>query len=185
MDNRDRMRNLVYLSLGSNVGDREAHLRGAIARLQTVGRVISVSSLYDTEPVEFADQGWFLNCAVALQTTETGEQLMAAVLNIERELGRQCTQKKGPRIIDIDILLFSDQIIDSPELTVPHPAMHRRRFVLQPLAEIAAEATHPKLQKTIRELLDTLPPGQTVRLFRRKGKANNQRRKANDRLKAK
>ena len=157
------MRNLVYLSLGSNLGDREAHLRNAIARLQTRGCVISISSLYETEPVEFSDQGWFLNCAVALETTETPQQLMATILNIERELGRQRTQKKGPRIIDIDILLFSDKIIESSQLTVPHPAMHQRRFVLQPLADIAPEAWHPQLKKTIRELRDALPAGQTVR----------------------
>jgi 2-amino-4-hydroxy-6-hydroxymethyldihydropteridine diphosphokinase len=158
-----RMRNLVYLSLGSNLGDREAHLRDAIARLPTEGQVISVSSLYETEPVEFTDQAWFLNCAVALETTETPEHLLADILNVEHEMGRQRVQKKGPRIIDIDILLFSGKIIDSPELTVPHPAMHKRRFVLQPLAEIAAAVRHPVLKKTIRELLDALPAGQTVR----------------------
>jgi len=157
------MRNLVYLSLGSNIGDREASLRDAIARLQTVGRVASVSSFYETEPVEFTDQGWFLNCAVALDTTKTPEQLMAAILQIEHEMGRQRLQRKGPRVIDIDILLFSDKIVDSSELTIPHPAMQERRFVLQPLAEIAQEARHPVLKKTVRELLDALPAGQTVR----------------------
>jgi 2-amino-4-hydroxy-6-hydroxymethyldihydropteridine diphosphokinase len=157
------MRNLVYLSLGSNLGDREARLRDAIARLQTLGRVVSVSSFYETEPVEFTDQGWFLNCAVALETTEIPEQVMEAILQIEHEMGRQRLQNKGPRIIDIDILLFSDKVIDSAELTIPHPAMHERRFVLQPLAEIAPEAWHPVLKKTVRELLDTLPAGQVVR----------------------
>jgi 2-amino-4-hydroxy-6-hydroxymethyldihydropteridine diphosphokinase len=157
------MRNLVYLSLGSNLGDREARLRDAIARLQTLGRVVSVSSFYETEPVEFTDQGWFLNCAVALETTETPEQVMEAILQIEHEMGRQRLKKKGPRLIDIDILLFSDKVVDSAELTIPHPAMHERRFVLQPLAEIAPEARHPVLKKTVRELLDTLPAGQVVR----------------------
>jgi len=165
------MPNLAYLSLGSKVGDREAHLRDAIARLQSQGRVTAVSSLYETEPVEVTEQAWFLNCAAALETTQPPEELMAALLNIEREMGRQRTQKKGPRIIDIDILLFSDKIIDSPDLTVPHPSMHQRRFVLQPLAEIAPDARHPKLKKTIRELLDALPSGQTVRHF----KGNRQR----------
>lgn len=157
------MSNLVYLSLGSNMGDREAHLRAAIARLRTEGRVVSVSSFYETEPVEFTNQGWFLNCAVALETTKTPEQVLAAILQIEQEMGRQRLQKKGPRIIDIDILLFSDKIADSAELTVPHPAMQERRFVLQPLAEIAPEARHPVLKKTVRELLDALPAGQSVR----------------------
>ncbi len=167
------MRDIVYLSLGSNLGDRETHLRDAIARMQAEGRVVSISQFYETEPVEFADQAWFLNCVVALESTRTPEHMMAAILNIEREMGRQRIQKKGPRIIDIDILLFSDRIIDTKELTVPHPAMHHRRFVLEPLAEIAPEATHPRLKKTIRELLGALPAGQTVRLFRDTDRAND------------
>jgi 2-amino-4-hydroxy-6-hydroxymethyldihydropteridine diphosphokinase len=157
------MPNLVYLSLGSNIGDREAHLRDAIARLAAEGRVVAVSSFYETEPVEVTDQSWFLNCAVALETTDTPEQLMAALLRIEREMGRQRVQRKGPRTIDLDILLFGDAIIDSPKLTIPHPAMHQRRFVLAPLAEIAPEVCHPILKKKIRELLDALPAGQEVR----------------------
>jgi 2-amino-4-hydroxy-6-hydroxymethyldihydropteridine diphosphokinase len=155
--------NLAYLSLGSNMGDREAHLYAAISRMQSEGPVVSVSSFYETEPVEFTDQAWFLNCALALETTCTPQQLMSAILTIEQEMGRQRIQKKGPRIIDIDILLFSDKIIDSPDLTVPHPVMQRRRFVLEPLAELAPEARHPVLKKTVRELLDALPLGQTVR----------------------
>ncbi len=157
------MRNLAYLSLGSNVGDREQHLRAAIRQLEAEGRIVSVSSFYETEPVEFTDQGWFLNCALALETTKAPEQLMADLLHIERDMGRQRNQKKGPRIIDIDILLFGDRIIDSPELAVPHPAMQQRRFVLEPLAEIAPEMRHPLLKKAVRELLDALPAGQTVR----------------------
>ena len=157
------MPNLAYLSLGSNIGDRDGHLRDAIARLAAEGRVVAVSSFYETEPVEVTDQAWFLNCAVALETTDTPEELMAALLKIEREMGRQRVQRKGPRTIDLDILLFGDAVIDSPELTIPHPAMHQRRFVLAPLAEIAPEARHPVLKKTIRELLDALPAGQEVR----------------------
>jgi 2-amino-4-hydroxy-6-hydroxymethyldihydropteridine diphosphokinase len=157
------MPQLAYLSLGSNVGDRVAHLRDAIARLESIGRVVSVSSFYETEPVEVTDQPWFLNCAVGLETALTAEQLMARLLQIEQEMGRRRIQKKGPRTIDIDILLFDDLILDSPDVTIPHPAMQKRRFVLEPLAEIAAEARHPGIKKTIRELLEELPAGAIVR----------------------
>jgi 2-amino-4-hydroxy-6-hydroxymethyldihydropteridine diphosphokinase len=165
--------NLAYLSLGSNVGDREAHLRDAVARLGAAGRVAAVSSFYETEPVEFTNQPWFLNCAVALQTSQTPQQLMTALLRIEEEMGRRRVQKNGPRSIDIDILLFQigkkeHVIIDSPELAIPHPAMYHRRFVLEPLAEIAPDAVHPIFKKTISELRDALPAGQAVRNTRTK-----------------
>jgi 2-amino-4-hydroxy-6-hydroxymethyldihydropteridine diphosphokinase len=157
------MQDRVYLSLGSNVGDREDHLRGAITRLESIARVISVSSFYETEPMEVTNQPWFLNCAVKVETTKMPKQLMAAVLEIEQEMGRLRTMKKGPRAIDIDILFFGDAVVDSPEVTIPHPAMHERRFVLEPLAEIAPEARHPVFKRTVSEMLDVLPGGQTVR----------------------
>ncbi|MFZ0418970.1 MAG: 2-amino-4-hydroxy-6-hydroxymethyldihydropteridine diphosphokinase [Candidatus Sulfotelmatobacter sp.] len=154
---------MVYLSLGSNIGDREGHLREAQERLSGVGRVSAVSSFYETEPVEFTEQRWFLNCVVGLETGLTPQQLMTSILGIEEAMGRRRVQKKGPRIIDIDILLFGDTILNSLEVTVPHPAMHERRFVLEPLAEIAPGVRHPVLNKTIIELRDALPAGQTVR----------------------
>lgn len=154
--------NLVYLSLGSNIGDRAARLREAIARVQTIGKITAISSLYETEPVEFTEQAMFLNCAVGLETVLGPEELMYRLLNIERELGRERVQKKGPRTIDIDILLFGNQVMNSLELTIPHPAMAKRRFVLEPLAEIAPLMVHPVLNKTVRELLAELPPGQNV-----------------------
>jgi 2-amino-4-hydroxy-6-hydroxymethyldihydropteridine diphosphokinase len=157
------MQTLAYFSIGSNLGDRENHLRDAIARLEEVGQVIAISSFYETEPVEFADQPWFLNCTVAVETAKTPLELMAAALHIEQEMGRRRVDKKGPRTIDIDILLCGGVIVNSPEVTIPHPSMHERRFVLEPLTEIAPEARHPVLLKTIRELLDALPPGQAVR----------------------
>ncbi len=157
------MPNLVYLSLGSNVGDRQAQLQEARDRLAAIGRVVAESSFYETEPVEFTQQPWFLNCALALETSKNPKQVMATILRIEEEMGRRRVQKKGPRSIDIDILLFGDAILDSKELTIPHPAMHRRRFVLEPLREIAPELVHPVLKRTIRELHDALPPGQAVK----------------------
>ena len=159
------MHKIAYLSLGSNLGDREANLRAAIDGLGTLGEVIAVSSFYETEPVEFTAQPWFLNCAVKLDTEKMPKQLLASILHIEQQLGRRRVQKKGPRAIDIDILLFGNSIIETTGLTVPHPAMQERRFVLEPLAEIASDARHPGLKRTIRELRDALPPGQAVRRF--------------------
>jgi len=159
---------IAYLSLGSNIGDREAHLREAIERLGGTGRVTAVSSFYETEPVEFTRQAWFLNCVVALETAWIPQELMARLLVIEGEMGRQRTQKKGPRTIDIDILLFGDSIIDTSDLKIPHPAMTQRRFVLEPLAEIASDMQHPMMKKSIRELLKDLPPGQAVKRTKEK-----------------
>lgn len=159
------MHKIVYLSLGSNQGDRAANLQAAITQLAGLGKVMAVSSFYETEPVELTAQPWFLNCAVKLETEKMPRQLIAGILAIEQGLGRQRKQKNGPRIIDIDILLFGSSIIELPSLTVPHPSMHQRRFVLEPLAEIAPEARHPVFRRTVRELRDGLPPGQTVRKF--------------------
>jgi 2-amino-4-hydroxy-6-hydroxymethyldihydropteridine diphosphokinase len=155
----------VYISVGSNIGDRQAHLQEAQRRLQAAGRVIAVSSYYETEPVEFTDQPWFLNGTLALETEQEPAELMKSILEIERAMGRERVQKKGPRTIDIDILLFGDLVLNSEEVTIPHPAMQERRFVLEPLAEIAPEVRHPVLKKTVRELLGALAhqEGQVVR----------------------
>jgi len=173
------MPNLAYLSLGSNLslssnlvssnllksnlGGREAQLREAQTRLSVAGSIAAASSLYETEPVEYIEQPWFLNYVVLLETTLSPQELMSAILNIEEQMGRRRLVKKGPRSIDIDILLFGDVVLKSDALTIPHPEMHRRRFVLEPLAEIAPELVHPVLHKSIRELLAALPEGQIVR----------------------
>lgn len=153
----------AYLSLGSNVGNRELQLRTAIERLARHGDVVRVSSVYETEPVEFTEQAWFLNCAVAFDTAEGAAELLQTVLTVEREMGRQRSQDKGPRLIDIDILLFDQLVVNEKGLTIPHPGMAQRRFVLEPLAEIAPEVVHPVLGKTVREMLEELPSGQVVR----------------------
>jgi 2-amino-4-hydroxy-6-hydroxymethyldihydropteridine diphosphokinase len=153
----------VYLSLGSNLGDRAANLRAAIEKLSEIGEVTAVSSLYDTAPVEVTAQPWFLNCAVRLETEKMPRQLISSVLALEQSMGRQRNQQKGPRIIDVDILLFGTSVIDLPALTIPHPKLHERRFVLEPLAEIAPDAKHPVFKRTIRQLRDAAPSGQTVK----------------------
>src|ERR1700675_1699614 len=122
------MKKRVYLSLGANVGDRAANLNTAIDRIGALGKVTAISSFYETEPVELTAQPWFLNCAVQLDTEKMPRQLLAAILDIEREMGRRRVQKKGPRTLDIDILLFGNSIIKLRGLTIPHPAMPERRF---------------------------------------------------------
>jgi 2-amino-4-hydroxy-6-hydroxymethyldihydropteridine diphosphokinase len=161
------MHKLVYLSLGSNLADRDANLQTAIAKLGEIGNVVGVSSFYETEPIELTAQPWFLNCAVKFETEKMPRQLMSAILNLEQSMGRQRKQKKGPRTIDIDVLLFGSSIIEIPSLTVPHPRLHERRFVLEPLAEIAPDARHPVFKRTVRELRDALPAGQTVKKIAR------------------
>ena len=160
------MKKLVYLSLGSNLGDRSANLKAAIERLKELGDVVATSSVYETAPVGDVRQPDFLNCAVALETDKMPRQLLAATLEIERSLGRRrkaasagVAAAKGPRTIDIDILLFGTSVIETKELTIPHPALHERRFMLEPLAEIAPDLRHPVFKRTIRELRDVLPAG--------------------------
>jgi 2-amino-4-hydroxy-6-hydroxymethyldihydropteridine diphosphokinase len=153
----------AYLSLGSNLGDRAANLRAAVAQLDVAGRLLAVSALYETQPVDVPDQPWFLNCVVAIETDMTPRELLQLALRIEAAMGRVRMREKGARKIDIDIVLFGDWVVDEAGLKIPHPAMHQRRFVLEPLVEIAPEARHPELGKTVRELLAALPGGQTVR----------------------
>jgi 2-amino-4-hydroxy-6-hydroxymethyldihydropteridine diphosphokinase len=153
----------IYLSLGSNVGERAEHIARAIAALGDAGvRVVRQSSLYRTEPVDFAVQSWFLNCAVEAETELMPRQLLRVTQQIERALGRRKLVRRGPRTIDIDILLFGSTRITTPELEIPHPRMADRRFVLVPLAELAPALHHPTLHSTIAELLAICPDRSAV-----------------------
>jgi 2-amino-4-hydroxy-6-hydroxymethyldihydropteridine diphosphokinase len=144
----------VYLSLGSNLGDRAANLRAAIAALPEYGiRVKRISFLYETEPVDYLDQPWFLNCAVEAETSLAPLDLLHTLRKIEARLGSQKQFAKGPRILDMDILLYGDETIESPELQIPHPRMLQRNFVLVPLAEIAPTLRHASWPTNVAELL--------------------------------
>ena len=162
------MKQTVYLSLGSNVGHRARNLQNALAALEAKNvHVVRVSSMFETEPVDYLDQPWFLNCAVQAETQLTSLELLRALRDIEAKMGSQKLVPKGPRLIDMDILLYGDETIDTPELQVPHPRMHLRRFVLEPLAEIAPQAHHPILGKSATEMLDNSPDKSVVRKLSR------------------
>jgi 2-amino-4-hydroxy-6-hydroxymethyldihydropteridine diphosphokinase len=144
----------AYLSLGSNLGDRAAHIEDGLARLGAAGvRIIRRSSLYKTEPVEFTSQGWFLNLAAEVETALMPRQLLHAIRRVEHEMGRRRIVRAGPRVLDIDILLYGTSIVCTAELEIPHPRMAGRRFVLVPMAELAPGLRHPVLKLSMLELL--------------------------------
>lgn len=154
----------IYLALGTNVGDRENNLREAIRRLSESGiHIIKTSSIYETEPVDYLDQPWFLNAVLEAQTELSAAQLLATLRNIESQMGSNKPFAKGPRLIDLDILLYGTDTIDTPELQVPHPRMLQRNFVLIPLAEIAPNLRHPSWPATASELLAHSPDRSIVR----------------------
>jgi len=154
----------AYIALGSNMGDKIGTCRRAIELLGRAGSVSKVSSFYSTEPVGYADQEDFVNAVVEIRTELSPSALLACCHVIEDELGRKRLVRWGPRTIDLDILLYGDQVIDDRELTIPHPLMTARAFVLIPLSEIAPQAVHPVLKKTVAELLHALHDDHRVTL---------------------
>ena len=159
----------VYLALGSNLGDREQNLENAIAALEREHiLIVARSSLYETEPQDVRDQPWFLNMVVECDTRCFPLQLLATVLRIERELGRTRPNsgRGGPRIIDIDLLLYGETVMRTPQLTLPHPRMLERRFVLEPLLEISPKLRHPETHELISRVLEKVRTQRLKRLDR-------------------
>lgn len=156
----------VYLSLGSNLRDRAGNLRRAIAELTAAGiSVARVSSFYRTEPVDCPPQPWFVNCVVEVSTDLMPLRLLSTLQSIERRLGRRRAPPKGPRLIDIDILLYENAVVHSPSLSIPHERMAERNFVLVPLAEIGPHLRHPVTQRMVSDMLtETVDRGQVRRL---------------------
>lgn len=147
-----------YLSLGSNIGDREANIRSALNELKKKHKIAAVSRAYITKPLYFTEQKSFLNLVVKIETNTAPLQLLKEINNIEAALGRNRDKETryGPRSIDIDIILYNDLVMDSPQLSIPHPRMHERAFVLIPLLEIAPELHCPKTGKAYTEYLKKL-----------------------------
>jgi 2-amino-4-hydroxy-6-hydroxymethyldihydropteridine diphosphokinase len=156
---------IVYIALGSNVGDREHNLRDALRLLAEAGiRILKISSIYETEPVDYLEQAWFCNAALEAQTDLPAVDLLQRLRAIESAMGSKKAFTKGPRLIDLDILLYGSNTMATPELQVPHPRMLERRFVLVPLAEIAPHLRHPSWPATAQQLLATLKDPSVVRL---------------------
>ncbi len=147
----------VYLSLGSNVGDRQRNLDAALDLLRTAGvNIVRTSRVYETEPRDLRAQPWFLNLVAEAETRLFPLQLLHTIQRVERRLGRKRIVEKGPRTIDIDILLFGGAVIATDELQIPHPRMAARRFVLEPLAELAPDLRHPVIHASVRQMLDAV-----------------------------
>jgi 2-amino-4-hydroxy-6-hydroxymethyldihydropteridine diphosphokinase len=155
-----------YIGLGSNLGDPIAELRGAVTELESRGVELRArSSLYRTEPVDALEQAWFVNAVAEIRFGGRPDELLQICLNVETARGRERTLRNQPRILDLDVLLLGDIVLASDELTVPHPRLHERRFVLEPMVQIAPDAIHPGLRKTMRDLLkECVDESKVVRL---------------------
>lgn len=156
---------VAYVALGGNQGDRLAHLERAVSEMAKSVTVTALSKIYETEPLGFADQPWFLNAVVAVDTELSARALLAILQEIELKLGKATPFLNGPRTLDLDMLLYGDEVIDGPTLVVPHPRMHERAFVLRPLADVAGHVVHPTIGKAIRELLIELDDQAKVRAW--------------------
>jgi 2-amino-4-hydroxy-6-hydroxymethyldihydropteridine diphosphokinase len=155
----------VYIALGSNLGDRAMNLEAAIAALSPAVRVIGRSAVYETDPKYITEQPAFLNMVVCGDTGLKPEALLKYVKVIERELGRTPAPRYGPRLIDLDIIFFGDRVIDSAGLSIPHPRMAEREFVLKPLCDLAPDMRHPLTGDTMRNLLEKLGGGREIRPY--------------------
>ena len=158
---------IAYISAGSNIGGREANLDFGARRLGERGKILRASYFFETEPVGYADQPWFLNQVFELETMLTPHELLAWCNEIECGCGRVRTFPNAPRTLDLDILLYGDRVINDPNLVIPHPRMTERRFVLDPLAEIAPELPHPVEKKTVGYLLANCPDKAATRKLSR------------------
>ncbi len=162
MGGRDFPPHVAYIAIGSNLGDRISFCREALHQLQRAVLIKKVSSLYETEPVDYGNQGWFYNAVIEIETPLSPRRLLDVCQLIEQKMGKKIEIPKGPRTIDLDLLFYNQVIIHDEGLTVPHPAIPHRRFVLVPLSEIAPQLNHPTLQKTATVLLSQLKQGETV-----------------------
>lgn len=177
MDDKAAQRVKVFLGLGSNQGDRRASLGEAVRRIEATGvNLVRQSSIYETEPVGYLDQPYFLNQVIEAAAeadpdsspSSQARRLLAALLRIERDMGRKRAVRDGPRVIDIDLLLYGNLILAQAGIEVPHPRMHLRRFVLEPMCEIAPRVVHPSMGKTFCELLDEIEDRSIVRLYEKR-----------------
>ena len=158
---------ISYIAIGSNIEDREDYLKKIVGELKKQSKVLICSSLYETEPVGYADQNWFLNGVVKVETHLTPSTLLEFVLAIEKMLNRVRTIQNGPRTVDLDILFYEDKIVQEENLQIPHPRLHERAFVLIPLKEIASDFMHPILKKDVSAMLEDLPKQEEVLLYKK------------------